>query len=73
MIHGFGIGFGAWGYLVMLIFWLGFVALSAWVVKAIFVGRAGAKGNPKAILDERYARGEISKKDYAAIKKDLSD
>lgn len=72
MMHGFGLGFGAWGFLMMLVFWVGFVALSAWVVKAIFVGRTETKRDPKGILDERYARGEISKKEYSAMKKDLS-
>lgn len=72
MMHGFGLGFGASGFLVMLLFWVGFVALSAWVVKAIFIGRTETKGNARAILDERYARGEISKKEYDTVKKGLS-
>jgi putative membrane protein len=72
MMHGFGLGFGAWGFLMMLIFWVAFVALSAWVVKAIFVGRSETNGNAIGILDERFARGEITKKEYSSMKKELS-
>jgi len=72
MMHGFGLGFGAWGFLMMVIFWVAFVALSAWIVKAIFVGRAESNGNAIEILDERLARGEITKKEYSSIKKELS-
>jgi putative membrane protein len=73
MMHGFGFGFGAWGFLMMVVFWVVLIALSVWIVKAIFVGAAGSKGNARQILDERYARGEISKKEYSSMKKELAN
>ena len=73
MMHGFGFGFGAWGFLMMVVFWVAVIALSAWIVKAIFVGAAGSKGDARQILDERFARGEISQKEYSSMKKELAN
>lgn len=73
MMHGFGFGFGGWGMLIMLLFWVGIVALSSWVVKGIFFGRSGrGTSDAKALLDQRYARGEIKRKEYEQMKKDLA-
>lgn len=76
MWHGFGYGFmpgifGGWGFIILII-----------VAFMIFRGRRGcgwgyypapSQEKPKAleILQERYARGEITKAEYEQMKKDL--
>jgi putative membrane protein len=70
-----GLGMGL-GLLLMLAFWAALVLGAAWLVKAVFSagesGRShGATGRPREILDERYARGEISREEYERIRKDL--
>jgi len=65
-------GFGILGFIPMLLFWilliLGVVALLR------YLGRSGQQQNhrtPLDILKERYARGEIDKKELEEMKKDL--
>lgn len=74
MMNGWG-GFGIIGWLTMIIFWiliiLGVVALIRYL--------GGTRQNstdkdktPLDILKERYARGEIDKKEFEEKKKDLA-
>ncbi len=66
-------GYGGWGWLVVLAFWIlvfaALVLLIFWLYKNVF-GR-GAASDLK-ILKQRYAKGEISKKKYEEMKKDLA-
>ena len=70
MMGGFGF-MGFFGILVMLLFWGGLIALAVWLVRALFDNGqrssqppAGNRLTPKEILDQRYARGEISRDEY---------
>jgi putative membrane protein len=71
-------GMGWWmmfGGLLMLAFWGGIIALVVWGVKKLVEhGGSGTaqKRDPLDIAKERYAKGEISKEEFAQIKKDLS-
>ena len=63
---GFGMGFG---FLFMLLFWGGLIWL---VVTLINASQSGKKEeDPLNILKKRYASGEISKKQYEEMKKEL--
>ena len=77
MMGGYGWG-GGWGFgmIGMLLWWaliiLGIVLLAKW----IFGGSAGRGGHESRdrsldIVKERYARGEIDKKEFEDKKRDL--
>ena len=68
-----GWGFGIAGWLFMIIFWvlivLGVVALVRYLSNS---GKTTKDDKtPLEILKERYARGEIDKKEFEEKKKDL--
>lgn len=75
---GWGTGFG-FGWIFMLVFW----GLVIWAIFALVRGASGGgggsyhgkseKGEKSAIdiLNERYAKGEVSKEDFDRMKKDL--
>jgi putative membrane protein len=60
------------GSIWMVVFWGGLIALAAWGISRI-TGRGGSDTRYKALdlTKERYARGEIDKKEFDRIKKDL--
>lgn len=66
-------GFGLFGFLVMILFWgiviLGIIALIKFANGQ--AGYQGGKNNALEILKERYAKGEIDKKEFEEKKKTL--
>lgn len=66
---------GGFDFIPMIIFWiliiLGILLLIQWGIKH----QQGEKGGKTAleILKERYAKGEINKKEFEAMKKDLGN
>jgi putative membrane protein len=77
-------GWGMWllGGLMMLIFWGGLIALAFFAIRAFL--RSGKSdtdrrptfyegGDSLEILRQRYARGEISREEYLAMRKDLEE
>lgn len=74
-------GFGFLGLLLMLFFWIGLIALAIWAVKGLFPSSkssesfhtdpSGQGPSARQILDQRYARGEISREQYELMKRDL--
>ncbi len=73
--YGWGM-MGGWGMLTMALFWIGLILLIVWVVRAV-IGASpsggGGSSNARDILDQRYARGEITRKEYEQMKKDIGN
>lgn len=73
MNYGNMMGYGDWWWVFGLLFWaLVFVALALavyWLYRNVRSG--GTALSASDILKQRYAKGEISKKEYQEMKKDL--
>ncbi|MEZ5117504.1 MAG: SHOCT domain-containing protein [Candidatus Nanopelagicales bacterium] len=72
-MHWYSVGAGWNGWLmmlVMLLFWVAVVALAVWgVVHLTRTDRTSAPvESPRAILDRRFASGEIDAEEYARMR-----
>ena len=75
MMGGWGMGW--FGIIFMLIFWVmvivGLVSLIKWLIQTASRDKSEANGGRVLdILKERYARGEIDKRKFKEMRKDLS-
>lgn len=78
---GIGMGFGGIGLVLMLLFWGGLIVGGALLVKTVFTGSQqnhfrnsiSEQSSPRKILDQRYARGEITREQFEIMKTDLSE
>lgn len=67
---------GGWGVLWMIASWAFIVAVVVFAVRAFSPGssdRSGRIDDPRAILDERFARGEISEDEYRERRRVLEE
>lgn len=80
MWNGFGGNWGgmmAMGALMMVLFWGAVIVLVVWAVRSLARGGSGSQmamppgGRAVDILKERYARGEITKDQYEAMRRDI--
>ncbi len=65
---GFGMGFGMFGFFFMIIFWGLIIWLVIWIITR---ATKSQKQSPLDILKKRYAKGEINKKIFEKMKKEL--
>lgn len=73
--YGWGTGsmmgwFG--GGLMMIIFWVLFIALIVWAVREFGGRNVQSSSRALDILKERYAKGELSKEEFESKKKDIA-
>ena len=75
MTSGWGIGYGAFGWLVMMLFLVVIIGAAVLAVRWL-TGQDDGKGpgyrSALELLKERYARGEIDREQFEAMKRDLS-
>jgi putative membrane protein len=72
-------GFGLIGVVLMILFWGGLILGAVWLVRAVFQPgnqfgsrtQSTQEQSARDILDRRYARGEITREQYEAMRKDL--
>lgn len=67
---GSGFGFGIPG-LGMLLVWGLVIWLVVWLVDTLGKGDRGTTKDARAVLDERFARGEIDREEYEERKRAL--
>jgi putative membrane protein len=69
-------GMGAFGWLIMILFWGGVIWLIVWILRTNTPphqqGYPRHEKSAKEILDIRFAKGEISKKEHAEMKKEIT-
>ncbi len=73
-MNGMGMGMGMW--ITGLILLLAMVGLITWLVVSTSQGSKPTEETPRTaldVLDDRYARGEIDRKDYLERRADLED
>ena len=70
-----GDGWGGWIPMTisMIVFWGAVIALVAWVVRRPDSGRGPARPDPKTILEERFARGEIDREELEERRRVLEE
>ncbi len=78
MMNYYGYGYGGWsifGFLWMILWWaviiIGIIALVRWLGHGRHHGWHDHGHSALDILKERYAKGEIDKKEFEERKKDL--
>ena len=70
-----GWGYGFFGWLMMLLFWALIIAGAVLVIRwLVDQTRSPALGSETAldVLKRRYAKGEITKEQFEAMKRDLA-
>ena len=72
-MHDWMSGWGAWGMLIPLIFWIVIlVGLAALIQKLIFEQRQRPTENRALdVLSERYAKGDIDREEYLRRRQDI--
>jgi|APSaa5957512576_1039674.scaffolds.fasta_scaffold441529_1 putative membrane protein len=63
-----------YGYPFMILFWIGITALIIWLVFRLSQSQPNnIQLSPFDVLKKRYAKGDITKKEYQDIKKELGE
>ena len=65
-------GMGMAGWLVMIAFWGGFIALVLWAVTRLFP-TSDRGGEAVELLDRRLATGQIDAETYRQVRDELAD
>lgn len=78
-----GMGFGFFGLVFMVVFWMAIIGLAVWLLANLFPRISGNTSPPSGtwrddrpesaldILKQRYARGEITRTEFEEMRRDL--
>jgi putative membrane protein len=72
MMWEFGTGDG-WMILMMILFWGGTIFLVTWGVRQFSGHNQPTANRAMEVLEERYARGEITDKEFESMRNTLAD
>lgn len=78
MIHPMNSGIGIFGWTAGIIFWVLLICLIVGIIRHFVSNREESEDDGESsnraleILKERYAKGEISNREFEKIKKDIS-
>ena len=84
MMYGLYNGYDGWGIgnmmgffsggIMMVVFWALLIAFIVWMIREISGKNSHSRSDSNAleILKERYAKGEIDKREFEEKKKDIS-
>ena len=61
------LGFGWVGMILMILFWVAIIWIIIWAIRQFTTG----KGSSLDVLERRFVKGELSKKEYLEMKKEL--
>ena len=74
MMHGYGMGMWGMGFLGMLVFWGIAIAVFVWIARSLSSTKKQENEiTATQILENRFAKGEITKKQFTAMKATLSE
>ncbi len=81
MMYGLYNGYGSWGNMMgwfgggimVIVFWAAVIYFVVWLVRNNKTNETDSGKKALDILKERYAKGEIDKKEFEDKKKDLSN
>ena len=67
----FGYGYGYWSFwnIIWSLFWIGLIVLIIWLIYKFIIKKETE--TPINILQKRYAKGEINKKQFEEMKKEI--
>ena len=67
-------GWGWFAPVIAMVFMAALIGLMVWLILSVVRKPPATKsGQARALLDERYAKGEIEREDYLARKTDLDE
>ena len=71
----FGYGYGYWSFwnIIWSLFWIGLIVLVIWLIYKFIIKREGLHETPIVILKKRYAKGEINKRQFEGMKKEIGE
>ncbi len=74
-MNGWGAGYGLFGWLIMLFFWIliviGAVYFVRWLIGQRGTKVSGTEETALEILKKRYAKGEIDRERFESMKREL--
>ncbi len=75
MMTGFGMGWGGYWVIGMVLFWMVLIGGGIWLFRSLSSpndqNQQQGRTDAREILDQRYARGELDREQYQTMKKDL--